>query len=945
MSVLMATSSMPSVAYAADLFSDGSAVEFAAEEADAFTEDAAAFAEEADTDDAALQASSGYQTVKDSVVFHYGAESEEADYTVTYKVERMGANGQPEYDWIETKATVVETIAATCTETPKIILKVVTIDEQTFVSDKMTTGKWVDGKFVLDKELGHDWVKGERYVTKYPTHTAPGEGYTKYTCSRCGKDKKESINDELQAYGHEWSDEVTYIAEENIKTDPTATTKILTAEGVVEVPKVVLDENGIPELEDPTMDGSYTTEVRCVNWGKKDANGEVDFGVTDHKEGNIVLAKKGVYAWVVSVEGIQRGVVVGQEYTGTIDEKTIELINCDKAGSYVVEYRNNNNQPISRKTFTVAPHHMEVVDIEFATKEDADQCTVTRNSDGSYTVTNNSCYLPITYYEVTHCAAWGCPNKKCDTTKYYCEHQEYKEVGRVEKVAQPEGKHIINNNLKTDLTDLIKAGATFTATDFETLAKEKDSYIRIAKDTSTCTEAGTVTIEYLCKLCEKAVETKDYEVKAKGHLDLPAISENVTLPTCTAEGHYDAVVYCGREECGAELSRRENVRIPRIKHTNEVSVDEYGNGVDDTVTDKTAQVEFVGDTVVDYNSSVLNAKTAAARAEAYAKVLADRVAADEDEFVVNSQAFTECDVCGYKVVLSPAKPVITVDNVVKQGKDCQPGSITLTSTFTKADGKKVVVTETFAYYTTMDAYHGRTAHDPAPAVKENVVEATATENGSYDEVVYCSVCGTEISRKNVIVNATGDIILPAVTGLKATATGMKRVALTWDAVEGAEGYFVIGFGENRTGSQIAYTTRTTWTDTAADSDAFNFYWVQPFCRNTSGKIVKGELGEYKYALGRVVAATSKVTAVATEDGIELNWASVSGANSYVVLSKTGSADAEFNASVATDTTTFVDTAAEAGEVTYYWVYATYKNADGKVLAAGKTSPFAWAIAK
>ena len=37
-------------------------------------------------------------------------------------------------------------------------------------------------------------------------------------------------------------------------------------------------------------------------------------------------------------------------------------------------------------------------------------------------------------------------------------------------------------------------------------------------------------------------------------------------------------------------------------------------------------------------------------------------------------------------------------------------------------------------------------HTPAAAVKENVVAATCTTDGSYDEVVYCSVCGEEISR-------------------------------------------------------------------------------------------------------------------------------------------------------------------------------------------------------
>ncbi len=46
------------------------------------------------------------------------------------------------------------------------------------------------------------------------------------------------------------------------------------------------------------------------------------------------------------------------------------------------------------------------------------------------------------------------------------------------------------------------------------------------------------------------------------------------------------------------------------------------------------------------------------------------------------------------------------------------------------------------------------AHTPAEAVKENEVAATCTAEGSYDEVVYCSVCGTEISRTAKTVEKT-----------------------------------------------------------------------------------------------------------------------------------------------------------------------------------------------
>ncbi len=46
-------------------------------------------------------------------------------------------------------------------------------------------------------------------------------------------------------------------------------------------------------------------------------------------------------------------------------------------------------------------------------------------------------------------------------------------------------------------------------------------------------------------------------------------------------------------------------------------------------------------------------------------------------------------------------------------------------------------------------------HTPKAPVVENVKDATCTENGGYDEVVYCSVCDEELSRETITVDALG----------------------------------------------------------------------------------------------------------------------------------------------------------------------------------------------
>ncbi|MCD8117860.1 MAG: hypothetical protein LUE21_12295, partial [Oscillospiraceae bacterium] len=73
-----------------------------------------------------------------------------------------------------------------------------------------------------------------------------------------------------------------------------------------------------------------------------------------------------------------------------------------------------------------------------------------------------------------------------------------------------------------------------------------------------------------------------------------------------------------------------------------------------------------------------------------------------------------------------------------------------------------------------DSYTGdeteATGHTESEAVTENEVAATCTEDGSYDSVVYCTVCGEELSRDTVTVDATGHTAGEAVTENEVAAT-------------------------------------------------------------------------------------------------------------------------------------------------------------------------------
>ena len=68
-------------------------------------------------------------------------------------------------------------------------------------------------------------------------------------------------------------------------------------------------------------------------------------------------------------------------------------------------------------------------------------------------------------------------------------------------------------------------------------------------------------------------------------------------------------------------------------------------------------------------------------------------------------------------------------------------------------------------------------HKADSVVFENIVEATCTEAGSKDSVVYCTVCKEELSRKTVEIEATGhkadSVVFENIVAATCTAAGSK----------------------------------------------------------------------------------------------------------------------------------------------------------------------------
>ena len=201
---------------------------------------------------------------------------------------------------------------------------------------------------------------------------------------------------------------------------------------------------------------------------------------------------------------------------------------------------------------------------------------------------------------------------------------------------------------------------------------------------ATCEETGLKSIH--CKRCD--IKKDETVIPAKGHVAGEKKIENATEAVCEAGGSYDEVVYC--TVCNKELSRN-TVKTEAKGHkwnegkvTTEPTCTEEGvKTFECTVCGKTKteKVEALGH---DWNNDFTVDKEATCEETGLKSIHCKRCDSKKDETVI------------------PAKGHV--------------------------EGEKKI---------------------------ENATEAVCEAGGSYDEVVYCTVCNKEISRKTIKTEAKG----------------------------------------------------------------------------------------------------------------------------------------------------------------------------------------------
>ena len=254
---------------------------------------------------------------------------------------------------------------------------------------------------------------------------------------------------------------------------------------------------------------------------------------------------------------------------------------------------------------------------------------------------------------------------------------------------------------------------------------------------------------------------------AHTHTPGEPVRENENPATCTEDGSYDEVVYC--TGCHEELSR-ETKTIKATGHTPGTAVRENVKSATCTATGSYDEVVYCTVCKAELSRTTKTIKMKAHTLSYVAEVPATETA-------TGTKAHYKCSVCKKLFSDEEGKNEVTAASLIipMLAHTHTPGAA-VQENLVPATCKAAGSYDEVVYCTSCGAELSRTKktiakldHTPAKAVRENVVPATCTSKGSYESVVYCSECNTELSRtpKTIAMKAH---TLSYVAQVEATST-------------------------------------------------------------------------------------------------------------------------------------------------------------------------------
>ena len=287
-------------------------------------------------------------------------------------------------------------------------------------------------------------------------------------------------------------------------------------------------------------------------------------------------------------------------------------------------------------------------------------------------------------------------------------------------------------------------------------------YTLLEETDATCILDSTE--KYKCDICGE-IKT-EHKTKAFGHTEGESVEIENILPTCTQEGKITTLTSC--TVCGEEISKKTEI-IPQLNHEyEEDEIISAATCTEDGIKllkcsvcgdEKTEAISSTGHTEGKWEISV--EPTCTSEGEEIKKCticdaiidtkVVDPLGHDYTEEEIPSTCIKEgkliksCSRCDYKEEeIIPTKDHEISDFITVKDPSC-----------TEAGEKRKICEVCKEIIESKDI--PATGHTPSKMVIENEVPATCTENGSYDEVIYCDTCEDELSRISKTTNKLGHL--------------------------------------------------------------------------------------------------------------------------------------------------------------------------------------------